>query len=77
MTTSQIPNDIAQLLLDLADWKLPPSGVFYPNADGSISDRPAPYDSFYANGSVGARTYWQDRAKEIVERHNVRPSKEA
>lgn len=36
-------------------WELPPSGEFYPNQDGTISDRPAPYDSFYANGTRGGK----------------------
>jgi hypothetical protein len=43
------------LLRRIEGWELPPTGKFYPNSDGSDSDRPMPYDSFYANGSQGGR----------------------
>lgn len=61
--------DMAGMLRDIREWKLPESGVFYPNNDGSISDRPAPYDSVYANGSNGAREYFKERATQLIAKH--------
>lgn len=50
----------------VASWNLPPSGVNYPNADGTESDRPAPYDSFFANGFEGGREYIRNLARQAL-----------
>lgn len=47
----------------IADWHLPPSGRFYPNEDGSDSDRPAPYDSVFGWGSEGGKKAVRDIAR--------------
>lgn len=52
---------LTTLVRDLAEWKLPETGLTYPG-----SGNPVPYDSAYANGSQGARIYWQTRAQELL-----------
>ena len=44
-----------EALRKIEAWELRPSGVFYPNADNTPSDRPAPYDSILAFGSAGGK----------------------
>ena len=42
-------------LTKIKNWELPPSGQVYPNADGTDSTRPAPYDSAFAYGAQGGK----------------------
>ncbi len=47
----------------VAAWDLSPSGICYPNDDGTPSDRPAPYDSAFAHGALGGRRAMQALAR--------------
>lgn len=54
---------LVEALSRVANWDLPESGCFYPNEDGTDSDRPAPYDSVHAYGSLGGRKAIRDIAR--------------
>jgi hypothetical protein len=48
--------------MDIVAWNLPATGLFWPNQDGSISDRPMSYGAAY--GSNGERDYFRKLASD-------------
>jgi hypothetical protein len=53
---------LENVLMDIVAWNLPATGLFWPNQDGSISDRPMSYGAAY--GSNGERDYFRKLAAE-------------
>lgn len=48
----------------IADWEMPPTGKFWENTDGSMSDRPMTYGACY--GSNGERDVIKARARSAL-----------
>lgn len=56
--------NLERVLQAIVDWQLPATGKFWPNHDGTDSDRPMSYGAAW--GSNGERDYFRAMAKEAL-----------